>query len=354
MSRPIPISDLDTRAREVFRHIVESYLSSGDPVGSRTLSKSFGFSPATLRNVMADLEDMGLLFAPHVSAGRLPTDRGLRYFIDGIMESGALNPAETAAMEAQCRAEGRSVEDILEQAGQLLSGLSASAALVVAPKADKSIRHIEFVPLDPARALVVIVPEDGIIENRIMPLSPGVTPDMLKKAGMFLSERLYGRTMADMRDIVMAEIQARQSEIGLLTAKIIESGLALRTQDGKLIVRGRSNLLGSGGEDLDRIRTLMEQLEAKETISRLLEEAAQAGGVKIYIGAENPIFRGTGHAMILTPYTSGTSNQVVGAIGVIGPMRINYAKVIPSVNFMAEMISRKIRAAADPSFDPIP
>lgn len=351
-----PITDLDARAREVFRHIVESYLSSGDPVGSRTLSKSFGVSPATLRNVMADLEDMGLLFAPHVSAGRLPTDRGLRYFIDGIMESGALNPAETAALEAQCRAEGRSVEDIMEQAGQLLSGLSASAALVVAPKADKAIRHIEFVPLDPTRALVVIVPEDGIVENRIMPLSPGVTPDMLKKAGMFLSERLYGRTMTDMRDAVMAEIQARQSEIGLLTAKIIESGLALQTQDGKLIVRGRSNLLGGGGDlgDIDRIRALMEQLEAKETISRLLEEAAQAGGVKIYIGAENPIFQGTGHAMILTPYTSGTSNRVVGAVGVIGPMRINYAKVIPSVNFMAEMISRKIRAAADPSFDPAP
>lgn len=350
-----PLHDLDTRARDVFRHIVEAYIVNGEPVGSRTLSKSFSFSPATLRNVMADLEDMGLLCAPHVSAGRLPTDRGLRYFVDGIMETGTLSATERAALEAECTVENSSIENVLEQASHLLSGLSASAGIVVAPKADKSIRHIEFVPLDPTRALVVIVPDDGIIENRIMPLPVGMTPDALKKAGMFLSERLYGRTMAAMREVILEEIKARRSEIGDLTARIIEEGLALPAGDGKLIVRGRSNLLGEHAlGDLDRIRGLMEQLEAKETISKLLEEASTAGGVKIYIGAENPIFQGTGHAMILTPYTGGTGNQIIGAVGVIGPMRLDYARIVPSVNFMAEMISRKIRALSDGPFDPGP
>lgn len=353
--------DLDQRARLVFRQIVETYLAKGEPVGSRTLSRNFDLSPATLRNVMSDLEELGFLFAPHVSAGRLPTDRGLRYFIDGIMESGNLNPVETAALEAQCRIEGRSVEDMLEQAGQVLSGLSASTALVVAPKADKSIRHIEFVSLDQSRALVIIVSEDNLVENRIMPLPAGVTPDMLKKAGNFLSERLSGKTMADMRHAVIQEIKTRQHELGGLTATIIESGLALQTPDGKLIVRGRSHLLGETGalEDLDRIRELMQQLESKEIISQLLDEAGQAKGVKIYIGAENPIFKGTGHAMILTPYTAGASQKLIGAVGVIGPMRLDYAKVIPSVHFMAEMISRRISdlysgEAYKGSFDPAP
>ena len=340
-------ADLDGRARDIFRQVVDTYMMTGEPVGSRTLSRNVDLSPASIRNVMADLESLGLLYAPHVSAGRLPTDRGLRYFVDGILEVGTLSPAERAAMEQECLTGGSDISSVLEQASRIMSGLSASASIVTAPKADKPIRHIEFVAVDSARTLVVIVAEDGIVENRLMPLPQGMTPDMLKRAGTFLSERLYGKTIGEMRSVILEEIKMRQSDLGALTARVIEDGLAIRTGDGKLIVRGSANLLSPAAlEDLDHIRGLMEQLEAQETVSKLLGEASQAGGVKIYIGAENPIFRGAGHTMILAPYTNGT-NSVVGAIGVIGPTRLDYARIIPSMSVMADIISRKIRALSD-------
>lgn len=352
MRKNADFADLDDRARGIFRQIVETYMLTGEPVGSRTLSKSFALSPASIRNVMADLEEKDLLCAPHVSAGRLPTHRGLRYFIDGILEIGDISPAERAAMEAECLTGGSDISSVLEQAGRIISGLSASASLVVAPKRDKPIRHIEFVLLDSARAMVVIVPEDGVVENRLMPLPPGMTPDMLKRAGDFLCERLHGRTIGDMKSAILEEIRARESELGVLTTRIIEAGLAVRSGDGKLIVRGQANLLTPAAlQDLERIRALMEKLESRETVSRLLGEAEQAGGVKIYIGAENPIFETAGHSMILAPYLGG-GNSVVGAIGVIGPTRLDYAKIIPSINVLADIISRKIRALGEETFAP--
>ncbi|MCB1529978.1 MAG: heat-inducible transcriptional repressor HrcA [Rhodospirillales bacterium] len=350
MDKENALLDLDERAREVFRHIVDSYMRTGDPVGSRTLSRNFDVSPATIRNVMSDLEDLGLLCAPHVSAGRMPTDRGLRCFIDGILEIGTLSRAERAALEEKCADDGTNINGMLEKASAMLSGLSASAGLVLAPKADKSIRHIEFIELGPGRALAIIVPEDGIVENRIMDIPRGMTGDMLKKAGAFLSERLHGKTIAAMREDLLAEIRARRSELGDLTSAAIEAGLAIKAGDGQLIVRGHANLLGTSAlHDLERIRLLMEQLEAKETVSKLLEEAAQGGGVKIYIGSENPIFESSGYAMILTPYTNA-SNSVIGAVGVIGPTRLNYAKIIPSIDVTADIIRRKICALSDAAF----
>jgi heat-inducible transcriptional repressor len=345
MKTVVSYTTLDERAREIFRHIVESYMAHGDPVGSRTLSRNFDLSPATIRNVMADLEDLGLLEAPHISAGRMPTTRGLRYFVDGILEKGTLNEATRRAMEEQYK-ETDSVPDMLEQASRILSGLSSSAGLVVAPKADKAIRHIEFVMLQPTRALVIIVPEDGMVENRIMPVPPGITPDILKQASNFLSERLYGKTFSEMRASIKDEIVLRRGELGSLMSKIVEDGLATQAGDGTLIVRGTANLLDQSAiHDLDRVRLLMEQLEAKETASKLLEEAGQADGVKIFIGAENPVF-GSGHSLILTPYSNGAGN-FVGAIGVIGPTRLDYAKIIPSVSFMAEMMTRNLRKLSE-------
>ncbi len=345
MKTVVSYTTLDERAREIFRQIVESYMESGDPVGSRTLSKNFSFSPATIRNVMADLEDLGLLEAPHISAGRIPTTQGLRYFVDGILETGMLSETDRRALEEQYK-ETNSVSDIFEQTTRILSGLSSSAGIVVAPKANKPIRHIEFVSLQPTRALVIIVPEDGMVENRIMDIPAGITPDILKKASNFLSERLYGKTFAEMRTSIAEEIKARRGELGDLMARIVEDGLATQIGDGTLIVRGTANLLDQSTlHDLDRVRLLMEQLEAKETVSKLLEQAGQADGVKIFIGTENPIF-GSGHSLILTPYSNG-AGSVVGAIGVIGPTRLDYAKIIPSVSFMAEMIGRNIRKLSE-------
>jgi heat-inducible transcriptional repressor len=344
MKTVVSYTTLDERAREIFRHIVDNYVASGDPVGSRTLSRNFDLSPATIRNVMADLEDLGLLEAPHISAGRLPTSRGLRYFVDGILEKGSLSETERRALELQYK-HSESVPDMLEQASLLLSGLSSSAGLVVAPKANKAIRHIEFVSLAATRALVIIVPEDGTVENRIMDLPPGVTPDMLKQASNFLSERLYGKTIAEMRNLIKEEIAQRRGELGDMMTRIVEEGLATKGGDGTLIVRGTSKLLDQHSlQDIEHVRMLMEQLEAKETVSKLLDEAGAADGVKIFIGAENPIFRG--HSLILTPYGDGAGN-FVGAVGVIGPMRLDYAKIIPSVSFMAEMMTRNIRKLSD-------
>jgi len=344
MKTVVSYSTLDERAREIFRHIVESYMAHGDPVGSRTISRNFDLSPATIRNVMADLEHLGLLESPHISAGRMPTASGLRYFVDGILERGALSETERRALEAQY-SEAEPVSDMLERTSRILSGLSSSAGLVVAPKASKPIRHIEFVSLASNRALVIIVPEDGMVENRIMELPVGITPDILKQASHFLSERLYGKTFAEMRGAIAEEINARRSELGALMTHIIEEGLATQAGDGTLIVRGTANLLDQNNlQDLDRVRLLMEQLESKETVSKLLEQASGADGVKIFIGAENPVF--SGHSLILTPY-GDAAGKFVGAIGVIGPLRLDYAKIIPSVSFMAEMMTRNIRKLSE-------
>ncbi|MEM9469766.1 MAG: heat-inducible transcriptional repressor HrcA [Pseudomonadota bacterium] len=344
MSITVDFQALNNRAQQIFLRIVENYLETGEPTGSRTLSRSIEASAATIRNDMADLEYLGLLEAPHVSAGRMPSEVGLRFFVDGVMERGDLNDIERAALEAECANKELSPAQMLERASTLLSGLSASAGLVVAPtKSQKSIRHIEFVSLDTRRAMVIIVPDDGMVENRVIDLPEGITTDILKQAGAFLSEKLYGKSFGDMKNAITEEIKARRSELGGLTQKVIEAGLAIQLDDGKLIVRGRSNLLQDkqAVQDIERLQFLMEQLEAKETISKLLEDASDANGVKIYIGSENKIFEGSGHSLILSPYTNG-SNTIVGAIGVIGPTRLNYGKIIPSVNCMAEIISRRL------------
>lgn len=338
--------DLDERARNVFRHIVESFMNDGDPVGSRTLSRQIDFSPATIRNVMSDLEEIGLLQAPHISAGRVPTDLGLRYFVDGILEIGTLSDTERAALEEECSDNASSLDNILEKASSALSGLSQSAGLVVAPKqADKPIRHIEFISLAPDKSLVVIVSEDGSVENRIIDMAPGITNDMLREAGNFLSEKLYGRTIAEMNKVILEEIEARKAEMDTLTVSVIKSGLATKLDNGKLIVRGTSQLLSDSKaqEEVEKLKTLMEKLESQETVSKLLDEASDAEGIKIYIGSENSIFEGSGHSLILSPYRNNNEN-IVGAIGVIGPTRLNYAKIIPSVNYMAEIISQRIKS----------
>lgn len=337
--------DLDDRAHAIFRHIVESFMRDGGPVGSRTLSRSFSLSPATIRNVMADLEFMGLLQSPHISAGRLPTDQGLRYFVDGILEKGSLSEAERAAIDAECSSLDFSANDMMEQASTMLSSLSASAGLVVAPmQAVKPLRHIEFVQLSAEKAMVILVSEDSTVENRVIDITPGITGDMLREAGNFLSEKLYGRTIGEMRDVIMEEITKRQNELNPLMTKVIEAGLAVRLADGKLVVRGRSRLLEDQAklDDLEKLKSLMEQLESKETISKLLEEASDAQGVKIFIGSENSIFEGSGYSLVLSPYHNN-NEELVGAIGVIGPTRLNYAKVIPSVNYMAELLSFRIK-----------
>jgi heat-inducible transcriptional repressor len=344
------IGGLSERAREVFRQIVDAYVETGEPVGSRTVSRmlGLGLSPATIRNVMADLEDAGLLYAPHTSAGRMPTDLGLRLFVDGLLQLGDLSTDERESIEAQCNAAGRSLPEMLEQATEMLSGLSNCAGVVVATKTERPLKHIEFVHLGPGRALVVLVTEDGRVENRLIDLPMGLPASSLIEAGNYLSTRLVGRTIAGAQAEILREVAQQRAELDQLAAHVVEAGLAIWTGGdtsggGALIVRGQSHLLDDvqGAADLERVRALFAALETKEAFARLLGAAENADGIRIFIGAHNELFGITGCSVVIAPYRNGDS-RVVGAIGVIGPTRIDYARIIPMVDYTAKVIGRLV------------
>ncbi len=338
--------DLNERSRDILRHVIEAYMETGEPVGSRTLSRRSGLqlSPATIRNVMADLEEFGLLYAPHTSAGRLPTDAGLRLFVDGILELGNLTQEERASIEAQCKAAGISSQQVLQEASGLLSGLSQCAALVMAPKSQEKLRHIEFVNLGPGRALVVMVGEGGTVENRVVDIPLGMPASSLVEASNFLTTRMVGRSLLECRDEVAGEIAAHRTELDGLTTKVVEAGLATWANGGEvdggvLIVRGQSHLLEdvTAVSDLERIRGLFEALETKETLLQLIDATDIAEGVQIFIGSENELFSNAGCSMIIAPFAQ-TDERIVGAIGVIGPTRMNYARIIPMVDYTAKIV----------------
>ncbi len=337
---------IDARSAAVLREIVEQYVETGEPVGSRTLSRRLpmALSPATIRNVMADLTEAGLLFAPHTSAGRLPTERGLRLFVDGLLQFGDLSEEDRDAIGKTLEARGRSLEDTLVEASSMLSGLSAAAGLVLAPKSEGALRHIEFVALGPGRALVVLVTADGQVENRVIETPAGLPPSALVQAGNYLNARLSGRPLAELRRLVAEEMAAARTELDELSSAVVEAGLATWTGEGRggsLFVRGQGRLL-SDVTQIERIATiqvLFERLETQETMLRLLELAEQSDGVRIFIGAESGLFGAAGVSMIVAP-ARNEADRIVGAIGVIGPTRINYAKIIPVMDYTARVIGR--------------
>ena len=342
------IEELNERSREIFRTIVDAYVETGEPISSRTLSRrlNINLSPASIRNVMADLEEMGLLFAPHTSAGRLPTDAGLRFFVDGLLEIGALSDAERANIEARCAASGRSLEELLTEATSMLSGLSHCASLVVAPKADAALKHIEFVGLGPKRALVVIVTEDGTVENRIIDVPEGVTAAQLGEATDYLNARVGGSSLREVREEALTEIEAQKGELDRLTSRVVEAGLATWAggdDHSMLIVRGQSNLLEdiTAIEHLERIRGLFDALEAKKELIGLLDLAGSAEGVRIFIGSENELFGLAGCSMIVAPYRNNREH-IIGAIGVIGPTHLNYGRIIPMVDYTAKVVGQLV------------
>lgn len=342
------IVELNERSREIFRQIVEMYVETGEPIGSRTISRRIrnSLSPATIRNVMADLEEIGLLQSPHTSAGRVPTEAGLRVFVDGILQVGELSSEERDEIESRCAALGKNLNEALSEATTMLSGLAHCAGLVVAPKTDRALKHVEFVNLGDGRALVVLVSEDGVVENRIIGMPLGTPPSALSQAANYLNSRLVGRTLIEARGEIETEIREHQAQLDELASRLVETGLATWSesdQGGSLIVKGQARLLDevSALADLERVQRLFEALETKDLLVRLLDLSDHAEGVQIFFGAENELFDVAGCSMIVAPF-AGNRNQIVGAIGVIGPTRINYARIIPIVDYTAKVVGRLI------------
>ncbi|MEJ2026004.1 MAG: heat-inducible transcriptional repressor HrcA [Limibacillus sp.] len=343
------LNELNERSREIFRHIVEAYVETGAPIGSRTLSRKMGMdlSSATIRNIMADLEEAGLLYAPHTSAGRLPTDAGLNLFVHGLLERGNLSREQQRQIEEQCLAKGRGYSEVLEEAGSILSQLSHCAGLVVAPKVDEPLRHIEFVALGPGRALVVLVPDSGKVENRVIDVPVGLPPSSLVQASNFLTARLVGRSLNEARSLITKELSEKKAQLDGLTTLLVESGLATWSEGGErggaLIVRGQAQLLEdvTALEDLERVRQLFAALEARETMLRLLNLTETAEGVQIFIGSDNELFGMANCSMVVAPYQN-SQQQIVGAIGVIGPTRMDYGRIIPMVDYTAKVIGRLV------------
>jgi len=345
-----PLADMNDRSREVFRRLVETYLDTGEPVGSRTLARALpeGVSPATIRNVMQDLEFLGLLDSPHVSAGRIPTQLGLRMFVDGILEVGDVSGAERAEIERVLGGNERDIGAALDRAGEMLSGLTHSASLVLAPKTASPIRHIEFVSLAPDRALVVLVTADGNVENRLFAPPIGLTPSAMQAAANFLNAILQGRTLGEMRATVTAEIAKRRAELDTLSASLIEDGVAVWSEDregsrDRLIVRGRANLLDGADSaiQLERIRLLFDDLERKRDLAQLLDLTEGGDGVRVFIGSENKLFSLSGSSLVVSPYMNA-DRKIIGAVGVIGPTRLNYGRIVPIVDYTAQLVGRLV------------
>ncbi|WP_027235930.1 heat-inducible transcriptional repressor HrcA [Leisingera caerulea] len=348
MSNPNNIlEDLNDRSREVFRAVVESYLESGGPVGSRTLTRSLSekVSAATVRNVMQDLEFLGLLDSPHVSAGRVPTQLGLRMFVDGLLEVGDLNIEDREKIDATLGRNAGDVGGMLDRVGAALSGVTQGASLVLTPKHEAEIRHIEFVSLAHDRALVVLVFSDGHVENRLFTPPPGQTPSSMREAANFLNALIEGKTLSEVQRQIQKEITARRQEIDSLAHAMIESGLAVWEDDGseqaRLIVRGRANLLAEPGaaEELERIRTLFDDLERKRDIAEFLELTEDGEGVRIFIGSENKLFSLSGSSLVVSPYMNA-DRKIIGAVGVIGPTRLNYGRIVPIVDYTAQLVGK--------------
>ena len=343
------LDEMNNRSREVFRRVVEGYLSDGEPVGSRTLSRDFSedISAATIRNVMQDLEFLGLLGSPHASAGRIPTQLGLRMFVDGILEVSEVDKNDRKKIDQIVSDETNQVENILDDISTTLSGVTQGASLVLTPKREAPIKHVEFLPLSANQALVVLVFADGHVENRLFKPPPGQTPSSMKEAANFLNAIMEGNTLSEAKKLIKNEIDYRRQELDTLARDLVQNGLALwedtEERQERLIVKGRSNLLSESAqqEDLDRIKNLFDDLERKRDIADFLELTEKGEGVRIFIGSENKLFSLTGSSLVVSPYMN-SDRKIIGAVGVIGPTRLNYGRIVPVVDYTAQLVGKMI------------
>ena len=343
------LTEMNDRSREVFQRVVEGYLQSGEPVGSRTLTRSLSenLSAATVRNVMQDLEYLGLLDSPHISSGRIPTQMGLRMFVDGLLEVDGLEITDREKLDGTINETSNDIAGALDKIGSALSGITQGASLVLSPKQESEIEHIEFVSLAHDRALVVLVFSNGHVENRLFQPPLGQTPSSLKEAANFLNSIMQGRTLSQAKEIIKQEISIRRQELDSLAAELVENGVVFWEAKGdtqeRLIVRGRANLLESEAEEeeLERIRLLFNDLERKQDIAEFLDLTEQSDGVRIFIGSENKLFSLSGSSLVVSPYMN-SDKKVIGAVGVIGPTRLNYGRIVPIVDYTAQLVGKLI------------
>ena len=343
------LTEMNDRSREVFQRVVEGYLQSGEPVGSRTLTRSLNenLSAATVRNVMQDLEYLGLLDSPHVSSGRIPTQMGLRMFVDGLLEVDGLAITDREKLDGTINENPKDISATLDKIGSALSGITQGASLVLSPKQESEIEHVEFVSLAHDRALVVLVFSNGHVENRLFQPPLGQTPSSLKEAANFLNSIMQGRTLSQAKEIIQKEISIRRQELDSLAAELVENGIVFWEAKGdrqeRLIVRGRANLLENEAEEeeLERIRLLFNDLERKQDIAEFLDLTEQSDGVRIFIGSENKLFSLSGSSLVVSPYMN-SDKKVIGAVGVIGPTRLNYGRIVPIVDYTAQLVGKLI------------
>ena len=343
------IQEMNERSKIVFRNLVDSYIETGEPVGSQTLAKALTeeISPATIRNVMQDLEVLGLLDSPHVSSGRIPTQQGLRLFVDTLVEIGEISNKEQEIIDYSIKEDPKNLSNILTRAGSVLSGLTKSASLVLAPKIEAPIKHIEFVSLSPERALAVLVTADGMVENRVFEPPLGQTQSDFREAANFMNAHAKGLTLSELREVMEREVSKRKLEIDKIAAQLVKDGLAVwdgkDTDNSRLIVRGRANLIDgtTAEDDFEKIRELFDDLERKQDIANFINLTEKGEGVRVFIGSENKLFSLSGSSLVISPYMN-SEHRIIGAVGVIGPTRLNYGKIVPIVDYTAQLVGRTL------------
>lgn len=338
--------NLDTRARAILQSIVEEYLSTGEPVGSRTLSRRIdrSLSPATIRNVMMDLMDANLIFSPHTSAGRQPTQTGLRFYVDALMQTGELSATDRQHIESRFNSSSHRLREVYDSASAVLSGLSSCIGVVVAPKIHKPISQIQFLPMERNQVLAVLVTRDGMVENRLIDLQGTITPDLLEQASNYLNSRIAGRTVGEIRDLIASEVGKGETRLQILTRELIDKGVILpmsSLDDDYIFVRGQSHLLNdeNTANGLSQVRDLLAALEEHKNMLDIMDAVRDGDGVQIFIGSENRVFGQSGWSTVIRPYRDD-SGRIIGATGVIGPTRINYRRIVPIVDYTAQIMEK--------------
>ena len=338
--------ELSHRSKQIFKSVVETYLETGSPSGSETILKKglIDLSSSSIRSILAELQKEGFLYAPHTSSGRLPTDKGMRLFVDGLLEFGRLSKNEQENIKQQCVSKGASFQDVLEEASKLISGLSNHAGIVVAPKFQNKIKHIEFIRLNNSQVMSIIASINGQIENRIINEKGLYSDNTLKEISNYLNSKYTNKNIDEIKKNIKDDIKNSKGRLEVLSKNLVKKGileLEPNTENPYIFLHGQSSLLGDEiiSKDLDQIRKLFDEIENKNTFVNILENTNAAKGVQIFIGSQNFLFKHSGLSMVMAPYKN-KAQEIIGAIGVVGPTRLNYSRIVPLVDYTSKIIGK--------------